>query len=252
MDTPPKTTPPHSTPSSAPLLSVRSVSKRFHLPQRPPLEILEGVSFELSRGQSLSLSGPSGSGKSTLTHLIAGTESLSEGEMLWCGDQLPLAGDEARDAWRLEHVGLVFQDFRLFPHLSALENAALPLELLGLSAREAEERVRPLLSEVGLEGRLTHTPSELSGGEQQRVALARALAHNPSLIIADEPTGNLDWRSAGQVADLLFELPRSRDVALIIVTHDMSLARRADLHFHVTQGRLARAEDSAWAQGGAQ
>ena len=217
---------------------IDQVTKRYRSPQREPISVLERLSLSLQEGARFALTGPSGSGKSTLTHLIAGTEPVTEGELLWRGAPLPAVGSPERAQWRLKSLGLVFQDFRLFPHLSALENAALPLELLGVSAREAEERASGLLKRVGLEGRARHLPGELSGGEQQRVAIARALVHQPALIIADEPTGNLDWRSAERAADLLFELSAAQGVALFIVTHDLKLAQRADQHFRLSQGEL--------------
>ena len=224
---------------SSRLLTLEGVSKRYHATQPEPLAVLEGVSLSLNEGDRYALTGPSGSGKSTLTHLIAGTEEASEGVIQWRGAPLPPVSSPERSAWRLRQLGLVFQDFRLFPHLSALENAALPLELLGRSAREAEERASALLKRVGLSERASHLPSQLSGGEQQRVAIARALAHEPALIIADEPTGNLDWRSAERVVELLFELSEERGVALLIVTHDLTLAGRADRHEQLLRGALS-------------
>jgi len=223
---------------STPLLSLEGVSKRYHAKQAEPITVLERVSLTLDEGNRYALTGPSGSGKSTLTHLIAGTEEVSEGVIQWRGAPLPHVSSPERSAWRLSQLGLVFQDFRLFPHLSALENATLPLELLGRPAREAEERASALLSRVGLSERVSHLPSQLSGGEQQRVAIARALAHEPALIIADEPTGNLDWRSAERVIELLFELSEERGVALLIVTHDLALAGRADRHEQLLRGAL--------------
>ena len=234
---------------SAPLLEARALHKAFCPPGREEVRVLEGVDLTLREGESAALSGPSGSGKSTLTHLLAGTEEPSSGEVLWRGAPLPAAGREERALWRLSEVGLIFQDFRLFPHLTALENAALPLELLGEAPRAAEERAAALLGEVGLGARAGHLPSELSGGEQQRVAIARALAHRPALIIADEPTGNLDWRSAGRVADLLFELPARHRVALLVVTHDLALAARATRHWRVEGGRLVEVPSAERAAG---
>ncbi len=231
--------------SAPPLLEARGLHKTFALPGREPVCVLEGVDLVIHAGESAALSGPSGSGKSTLTHLLAGTEAPTSGEVLWRGEPLPAADLEARALWRLREVGLIFQDFRLFPHLTALENAALPLELLGAAPGEAEGRAAALLEEVGLGARLGHLPSELSGGEQQRVAIARALAHEPALLIADEPTGNLDWRSAGRVAELLFGLPERHGVALLVVTHDLTLAARATRHWRVQGGRLVEAEAEA-------
>ena len=203
-----------------------------------PLEILKSVSLSFSAGDVIALSGPSGSGKSTLLQLIAGHGAPTRGEIWWGDLRLDQLSDDERARWRLEHIGLVFQDFRLFPHLSALENVALPLELLGSSSHEAIEAATPLLKQLGLSERHHHKPRELSGGEQQRVAIARALVHRPTMILADEPTGNLDSVSAGKVEDLLLSLPHLRQVGLLYVTHDLRFAQRASAHYGLHEGDL--------------
>ena len=203
-----------------------------------PLEILKSISLSLSAGDTIALSGPSGSGKSTLLQLIAGHGVPSRGEIWWGDIRLDQLNEDARAHWRLEHVGLVFQDFRLFPHLTALENVALPLELLGSSSHEATSAAVPLLKQLGLSERHHHKPHALSGGEQQRVAIARALVHRPTILLADEPTGNLDRASATKVEDLLLSLPHLRQVGLLYVTHDLSFAQRADTHYGLHQGEL--------------
>lgn len=222
----------------SPLLKVEHISKQYQGFEREVIPVLEDISLTLHQGERYALTGPSGSGKSTLTHLIAGTDDVSQGFIFWKGLPLPSIHSPERSRWRLSELGLVFQDFRLFPHLSALENAALPLELLGKTAQEAEKKAQLLLERVGLGSRIHHLPNALSGGEQQRVAIARALIHQPALVLADEPTGNLDWRSAEMVIDLLFELSEENKVALLIVTHDLKLAQRADRHEELVQGRL--------------
>ena len=219
------------------ILRLNGVTRAFES-VRGQLPILTGINLTLALGESAALSGPSGSGKSTLIHLIAGTDKPTQGEITWRGQSLLALSEAKRSAWRLNTVGLVFQDFRLFPHLTALENVALPLELLGKTAHHAEESAREILGEVGLEERLAHYPHQLSGGEQQRVAISRALVHQPQLLLADEPTGNLDRKSALHIADLLLSLPAQKGVALFIVTHDLTLAKRADKHWIMSEGVL--------------
>jgi predicted ABC-type transport system involved in lysophospholipase L1 biosynthesis ATPase subunit len=221
----------------SPLLSLESLSRSFDLFDAP-LSILNGVQLELHAGESLSLSGPSGSGKSTFIHLIAGTDTPTGGEVYWRGRSLTELSEAERASWRLREVGLIFQDFRLMPHLNALQNTALPLELLGTPPSQAEALAEMTLREVGLGDRLRHAPHQLSGGEQQRVALARALVHTPALLLADEPTGNLDRQSASQVAELLLSLPKARGTAVLIVTHDLALAEQTDRHLQMREGRL--------------
>ena len=223
-----------------PQLELREVSQIYPNLEDPeqPLEILKSVTLSLSAGDMVALSGPSGSGKSTLLQVIAGHLSPAQGEVWWGDLRLDQQSEDERARWRLEHVGLIFQDFRLFPHLSALENAALPLELLGASTRDATAAAIPLLKQLGLNERLHHRPHALSGGEQQRVAIARALVHRPTLILADEPTGNLDSASARKVEDLLLSLPHLRQVGLLYVTHDLSFAQRAETHYGLHEGQL--------------
>lgn len=223
-----------------PQLELRDVTRTYPNLERPdePLEILKSVSLSFSAGDVISLSGPSGSGKSTLLQLIAGHSAPTQGEVWWGDQRLDQQSEDERARWRLEHVGLIFQDFRLFPHLSALENVILPLELLGSTTRDAVDAARPLLKQLGLSERHHHKPHALSGGEQQRVAIARALIHRPTLILADEPTGNLDSVSARKVEDLLLSLPHLRQVGLLYVTHDLRFAQRADRHYGLSEGGL--------------
>ena len=226
--------------SALAMLRIKDVAKSYPNLEDPasPLDILRSITFDISAGEIIALSGPSGCGKSTLLQLIAGNLAPTSGEIWWGDQRLDLFSDTVRDQWRLEQVGLIFQDFRLFHHLSAVENAALPLELLGFSPKEAYDRAYELLDQLGLSRRLHHRPSALSGGEQQRVALARALAHRPTLLLADEPTGNLDPESARHVEDLLLSLPALQRVSLIFVTHDLRFAQRAHTHYGVHQGQL--------------
>ncbi len=190
------------------------------------VHILRDVSLTIARGEAVGIVGPSGSGKSTLLMIMAGLERPDRGEVAVDGTALETLGEDALARFRGARIGIVFQSFHLIPTMTALENVAAPLELAG--APDAFARARAELAQVGLADRLAHYPAQLSGGEQQRVALARALIANPSLLIADEPTGNLDEATGRAIMDLLFELPSRRGATLALVTHDAALARRCD------------------------
>ncbi len=225
------------------LLSLQNISKTYISQSQEKLEILKDLSLEIERGKSIALSGPSGSGKSTLTQILAGTLNPNQGQILWQDSQnnaidLCQMNEDQRCDWRLHQVGFVFQDFRLFPHLTALENAGLSLELLGHKRSSLKDQLMPYFERFALSHRLDHLPSMLSGGEQQRVAIIRAIAHQPALILADEPTGNLDRHTAEQVGDLLLALPKKQNCSLLVVTHDLSLAQKCDLHYRVAFGQL--------------
>ncbi|AJY44897.1 ABC transporter ATP-binding protein [Martelella endophytica] len=200
------------------------------------VHVLKGMSLEIGRGESVGILGPSGSGKSTLLMVIAGLERLDSGEITIDGTPLSGLSEDALAAFRGENVGIVFQSFHLIANMTALENAAIPLELAGRA--DAFERARAALESVGLGHRLTHYPGQLSGGEQQRVAIARALAPEPAVLIADEPTGNLDGDTGSQIADLLFARQREMGTTLVLVTHDPSLAARCDREIHVRSGEI--------------
>lgn len=215
--------------SSTPIIAVRGLGKTVRLGQES-LTILEGIDLQVNTGETLALVGASGSGKSTLLGLLAGLDLPSSGEIEILGHSLTRLDEEGRARLRAEQVGFVFQSFLLLPTLSALENVMLPAELRGET--DSEPRARELLAQVGLGERLHHLPPRLSGGEQQRVAIARAFMTRPSLLLADEPTGNLDHASATAVYELLCELNRELGTAFVVVTHDLSLA--AKLHRRVT------------------
>ena len=200
------------------------------------VDILRGVSLEIARGEILGLVGPSGSGKSTLLMTMAGLERPDRGEVIVDGEPIHKMSEDALARFRGRRIGIVFQSFQLIPTMTALENVAVPLELAG--APDAGARARAELDAVGLGARLRHYPAQLSGGEQQRVALARALAPRPSLIIADEPTGNLDEATGRGVVDLLFALPRERGATLALVTHDPALAALCDRQLRLRGGRI--------------
>ena len=201
------------------------------------LVILEGISLEINQGQSVAIIGASGSGKTTLLSLMAGLDSPTNGEIVLGGDQVITAMDEAeRAAVRGAMVGFVFQTFQLLGSLSALENVMLPAELRGETS--ALDNAKALLERVGLGHRLQHYPRQLSGGEQQRVAIARAFASNPSILFADEPTGNLDSKTGDKIIDLLFELNADFGTTLVLVTHDSRLAALCDASIRIEAGQL--------------
>ena len=200
------------------------------------VHVLKGMSLEIGSGESVGILGPSGSGKSTLLMVIAGLERLDSGEITILDTPLSGLSEDALAAFRGENVGIVFQSFHLIANMTALENAAIPLELAG--KRDAFDRARAALESVGLGHRLTHYPGQLSGGEQQRVAIARALAPEPAVLIADEPTGNLDGDTGAQIADLLFARQREMGTTLVLVTHDASLAARCDRQVQVRSGEI--------------
>jgi putative ABC transport system ATP-binding protein len=214
------------------ILATRSLGKRFGA-----LRVLEGVSIRVSRGESVAVTGPSGSGKSTLLGLLAGLEEPSEGEVFLEGQSITAMDEERLAAFRGKHIGFVFQSFRLLPTLSALENVRVPLDLAG--RKGSGDLAMEWLRRVGLEKRSAHLPGQLSGGEQQRVALARALAPKPSVLLADEPTGNLDSKTGAEMKALLFSLVKKSGSALVLVTHDLALARSADRVIRFKDGRIA-------------
>jgi len=199
------------------------------------LHILSAIDLRIKAGESVAITGESGSGKSTLIGLLAGLDTPSSGSIRLAGRSLTQLDEDGRALLRNELIGFMFQSFQLLPGLTALENVMLPLELKGDDAAETE--AREWLGRVGLAGRLTHTPKQLSGGEQQRVALARAFATRPKILFADEPTGNLDSQTGATVIDLLFELNRENRTTLLLVTHDAALAERCERTIKLAAGR---------------
>ncbi|MBM3508716.1 MAG: ATP-binding cassette domain-containing protein [Alphaproteobacteria bacterium] len=200
------------------------------------VNILRGASLTLAAGEAVGLVGPSGSGKSTLLSVVAGLERAAKGRIVIAGHNLGAMDEDALAVFRRHHLGIVFQSFHLVPTMNALENVAIPLELGG--ARDAFARARERLVEVGLGHRLTHYPAQLSGGEQQRVALARAFAGEPKLVLADEPTGNLDSATGHAIVDLMFRIRADRGTTLLLVTHDTSLAQRCGRVLRMDDGRV--------------
>jgi putative ABC transport system ATP-binding protein len=222
-------------------LSLGSGAARVH--------ILKDVSLEVASGEAVGLIGPSGSGKSTLLMVLAGLERPDSGDVAISGTALGRLDEDALALFRGRHVGIVFQSFHLIPTMTALENVAVPLELAGVA--DAQERAARELAEVGLGERLHHYPTQLSGGEQQRVALARALAPDPVILVADEPTGNLDETTGKQIADLLFAKHAERGMTLVLVTHDVSLAARCGRVVRLRSGHIEQEPRLAATRGAA-
>ena len=217
------------------LIVARNLSKTVYTAS-DTLTILTGVSLSLRVGESLAIIGESGSGKSTLLSLLAGLDVATSGEVYLDGQNLAILNEDERALLRRRMIGFVFQSFYLLPHLNALENVMLPLELCGHP--QARQIASDFLARLGLQARLKHLPRQLSGGEQQRVALARAFVNRPALLFADEPTGNLDSHTGEQVMDLLFELNREQQTALVLVTHDAVLAARCQQTIRLRSGSL--------------
>lgn len=204
------------------------------------IDVLNDLTLEVPEGEFLALMGPSGSGKTTLLNLIAGLDSPSEGTIFVGEEKISDMNESQLAKWRTRHVGFVFQFYHLLPVLTAYENVELPLLLLPLSSAERKRQVLTALDLVGLSNRLTHRPGQLSGGQQQRVGIARAIVTDPTLIVADEPTGDLDSKSAEEILDLLVELKRGLNKTILMVTHDPRAAARAERTLHLEKGRLVR------------
>ena len=229
-------------------LHAEGLGKRVPLPSGE-LTILDGVGFTIAKGEAVAIVGASGSGKSTLLSLLAGLDVPSDGIVKLDGAALSSLDEDGRAKVRGEKVGFVFQSFQLLPSLTALENVMLPLELA--AEPDAAGRARTWLARVGLARRTTHYPRQLSGGEQQRVAIARAFATEPKLLMADEPTGNLDAATGVEIADLMFRLNREHGTTLLLVTHDVNLASRCERRLSLESGRLVGDERTAQAKAAA-
>ncbi len=220
-----------------PIVRVENVHKHFRRGSEQ-IDVLKGLSLEVAQGEFLALMGPSGSGKTTLLNLIAGLDQPSEGQV-WVGEEIISGMSEGQLArWRTKHIGFVFQFYHLLSVLTAYENVELPLLLLPLSAKERRQQVMIALEAVSLADRVNHRPGQLSGGQQQRVGIARAIVTDPTLIVADEPTGDLDSKSADEILNLLQELCKELNKTIIMVTHDPKAAQRAQRTLHLDKGQL--------------
>jgi putative ABC transport system ATP-binding protein len=218
------------------MLTASHLTKHYRTASGAELTVLDNVSFDLAAGDTFAIVGPSGSGKTTLLGLCAGLDRASSGSVSLNGINLDNLSEDARAEVRNQHVGFVFQNFQLIPTLTALENTMVPLELRG--DRRAEATARDLLERVGLGHRLGHYPTQLSGGEQQRVCIARAFSNSPKILFADEPTGNLDADNSAGIVELLFDLNRTAGTTLVLVTHDLELARRTGRVLQLRGGKV--------------
>jgi len=219
------------------IINVENITKTV-ISNDNQLSILKGISFNIKQGESVAIMGTSGAGKSTLMSLLAGLDQPSSGVITLLGSKISEMDDEERAKIRSESIGFVFQNFLLIPSLTALQNVTLPMVIRGNEdERSNEQKAKALLKEVGLAGRETHLPTQLSGGEQQRVALARAFVTQPKVLFADEPTGNLDQKTAQHVIELLFEMNKEQGTTLVLVTHDQELANRCERTLIINDGQ---------------
>ncbi len=224
--------------SNTPLLQCRALCKRYQ-EGSAQTDVLRDVTFSLQHGELMAIVGSSGSGKSTLLHLLGGLDAPTSGDVVFDGQALNTMSSSAKAALRNRELGFIYQFHHLLPDFNALENVAMPLLIGKTGKAEAQQRAREMLAGVGLEKRAHHRPSELSGGERQRVSIARALVNRPRLVMADEPTGNLDVRNADAIFELLGELNIRQGTAFLVVTHDLHLAKRLSRQMQMRDGRLS-------------
>lgn len=226
---------------TTPVLEANDLAKTY-LSGRREIEVLRGVSLKIDPSRTISIRGESGSGKSTLLNLLAGIESPDVGEVFWNGKSLATIADSRRPAIRASYLGFVFQSFYLVPELNTLENVLLAARIAGLDLREAKARAANLLEELGLAERRESRPEQLSGGERQRTAIARALINQPEVLLADEPTGNLDEKTSGRVMEQLLQVVRNHKTALVLVTHHPGFAGQAETRYRLVDGILQPAD----------
>lgn len=224
--------------NTQPLLTANNLYKTYK-EGKMVTEVLKNVSFDLHPQSLLAIIGSSGSGKSTLLHLLGGLDKPTSGEIIFKSQQLNQLSEQAKAKLRNQDIGFVYQFHHLLPDFTALENIAMPLLIGGVSPNEAKKRAKDMLASVNLTNRADHRPSELSGGERQRVAIGRALINNPSLVMADEPTGNLDKTTADAIFDLLIKLNKEQGTAFLVVTHDLELAKKLDKQLVMSDGQLS-------------
>lgn len=220
------------------MLRLSSVNKGFTQGQRK-IEVLNNINFAVNNGETVAIVGSSGSGKTTLLSLLAGLDRADDGQVVVAGKNLTVMSENELSQFRRQYLGIVFQQYHLMPHLTALENVSLPLEISGLSVLQSNLLAEQALTDVGLQDRCTHFQEQLSGGECQRVAIARALVSKPKLLLADEPSGNLDEVTGKTVMDLLFQLVEAQQTTMVLVTHDSELADRCHRKVTLTHGKFA-------------
>ena len=224
------------------LLACKSISKQYQEDGVDPVKVLDGVSFSIGRGERVAILGSSGSGKSTLLHLLGALDKPTSGQVLFNNEDIFTFSEAQQASFRNQSLGFVYQFHHLLPEFTALENVAMPLLIGGVSPSEAKRRGEKMLEQVGLSHRLSHQPAKLSGGERQRVAIARALVSDPALVLADEPTGNLDQKTGEGIYALLSELRETLSTSFVVVTHDVELANKMDRVLMLTQGKLRELE----------
>lgn len=224
-------------PSHNVLLEGKGITKHYSIGKKQ-IEVLHGVDLKVVQGEFLSIVGASGSGKSTLLHILGGLDRADSGQLNVAGENLSNMGSNTLSKFRNRSVGFIFQAYHLFPELDALENVALPGRIARRPISDVEEKARDWMAKVGLQKRMDHRPYELSGGEQQRVAIARSLINNPTLLLADEPTGNLDSETGSEIMELLLQLKEECKLTLIMATHDKTIASRTDRTLHLVDGRV--------------
>lgn len=222
---------------TAPLIELYKITKTYRL-GRHSIDVLREVSLSVRAGELLAVVGPSGSGKTTLTHVMGGLTQPSKGEVFFDGNKLAYKSDKKMSEYRNKKIGFVFQNYSLLPHYTALENVTMPLVVAHVSSRKRKEIAKYYLSLVGLEAYINQRSNQLSGGQRQRVGIARALTMQPDILIADEPTGNLDTRSGEEIMKILETLCHKKNIAVVMVTHNDELAKRADRVIHIVDGRI--------------
>lgn len=226
--------------NNMPRLAIATQSiRKIYFEGEKELEVLKGINLEIENGEIVAIVGPSGAGKSTLLHIVGLMETASSGNLTVLGWNIKEIEENEKDILRSKYIGFLFQFHYLLPELTVLENVALPLRILGIKKRESEEKAAGLLESVGLKERLKHLPSEISGGEQQRTALARALANQPALLLCDEPTGNLDLEHGEEIRDLIWRAARARHATVLIVTHNLDIAKKADRIVRIVDGKIS-------------